>query len=830
VNGIHTKRSSAVADLEDLWSLNINNEPGLIALDSKKNVETELSYNQNVSFLLDIAESAVQKLIIEKGVAKDDAWHIVYTALSLGNLSIIPLANFNLALLDLLDFTLPSLSELSNQESVTSEYLKSVIKKNLSNNKKLLIVSHSQGGLFVNSAYSDLISQNPLYLPVNKTFNELNGLYRNFQIATPASSVLMPGTHLTNVYDFIRTVPDSLTPNISFAFPTLLQESRSLLERELNHSFSQTYLSQVGSLAVLRNKVSEVLVLEASKLISNCVGRPEAHFTYSSRAGKPPFANPMLYDFDASTSTDPDEPPPGTSVPAIPDYDIVDFTWVIDGNNIRKGMRLLYFFQTEGWHTVQLTVTDATGNVSEPYTQEIFVENLAPIATFTHSVDDMTVNFDASGSRDPDGWVYMYLWKIGGTIYTTLEPHFSHTFLSLGNHGVELVVVDNNGKFSPIYQVPVKVGAENCEDPEHELYPYYPTAILNISTGTPYWFEDRRTFVNKPLSAQECKLPESTRTSYLFSEPRITWDLADGSPLDPSVPSPTLSYAGCAFDGNVSRSVFRYEYDASKLSPSSGALDTLMYCAEDRPTNSQVDRKLVAKLSSNSLLQDPQFFSLYGNPFCYIYQPILRTGFTTRMLPKIQLPKEDCSDCQPGTLKVNGVCTCPAGLIAGPNGCQYPAGCQTMAEYQAGSCLCEKPYRTYNLLQATTYTCQPQPPGIDPFGSYARDINGTLTGNLQFSCQRQNGLSVVSLTGQLQLNSVNGSVPSFVQVASYCMDNKSPIGALGFGAIISGTDPYEFSSGFTPTGDCYRYKLVGINGFTIVWEQELELPDYPFCH
>ena len=72
--------------------------------------------------------------------------------------------------------------------------------------------------------------------------------------------------------------------------------------------------------------------------------------------------------------------------------------------------------------------------------------NLPPVATFTWNTWDIWVDFDASGSYDPDGSIVSYTWDFGdGYGETTTSPWTSHSYGYQGSFSVTLTVHDNNG-------------------------------------------------------------------------------------------------------------------------------------------------------------------------------------------------------------------------------------------------------------------------------------------------------------------------------------------------------------------------------------------------
>jgi len=82
--------------------------------------------------------------------------------------------------------------------------------------------------------------------------------------------------------------------------------------------------------------------------------------------------------------------------------------------------------------------------------------NQAPIAVF--NIDNisgsapLTVNFDSTGSTDPDGTIMSYVWDFGDTNNSTVdnpnsstEANPSHTYTNIGNYTPTLTITDNVG-------------------------------------------------------------------------------------------------------------------------------------------------------------------------------------------------------------------------------------------------------------------------------------------------------------------------------------------------------------------------------------------------
>jgi PKD repeat protein len=93
--------------------------------------------------------------------------------------------------------------------------------------------------------------------------------------------------------------------------------------------------------------------------------------------------------------------------------------------------------------------------------------NVAPTASFTASATDLTVAFDASASRDPDGSTLEYAWEFGDSSPegdTASGVTATHTFSAAGAYDVVLTVTDADGA-SATAQKTVTVVAPEPEEP-----------------------------------------------------------------------------------------------------------------------------------------------------------------------------------------------------------------------------------------------------------------------------------------------------------------------------------------------------------------------------
>ena len=98
----------------------------------------------------------------------------------------------------------------------------------------------------------------------------------------------------------------------------------------------------------------------------------------------------------------------------------------------------------DGQYTLYAKAYDQAGNSKVSSGETITVDNTLPIAAFTHSVSELTVSFDASGSTDVTSGIDRYEWDFGdGGTGSGVSP--SHTYPDAGTYTVTLKVWDKAG-------------------------------------------------------------------------------------------------------------------------------------------------------------------------------------------------------------------------------------------------------------------------------------------------------------------------------------------------------------------------------------------------
>ncbi len=167
--------------------------------------------------------------------------------------------------------------------------------------------------------------------------------------------------------------------------------------------------------------------------------------TVEEEGNQPPVSDPNgpysaspseMIQFDGSGSTDPD----GT---------IVSYDWDFGDSNSGSGMSPTHSYAMAGSYTVSLTVTDNEGATDTAATTATIsdIVNQPPSADpdgpYSASVNEM-IQFDGSGSTDPDGTIVSYDWDFGdGNAGTGMSP--THSYAMAGTYVVSLTVTDDKG-------------------------------------------------------------------------------------------------------------------------------------------------------------------------------------------------------------------------------------------------------------------------------------------------------------------------------------------------------------------------------------------------
>lgn len=263
------------------------------------------------------------------------------------------------------------------------------------------------------------------------------------------------------------------------------------------------------------------------------------------------------------------------------DGSITDYTWTWTGGGTAAGVSPSVVFTTAQDYEVVLTVTDDDGAIDRDTVMVTVTEAGAqlPIAVAQASPlsgqSPLTVQFDGSGSSDPDGSITSYSWQWAGGSVTGVNPQFT---FSAGVYDVKLTVTDNNGnqgtdmvRISSMDGVTdtdgdgVPDGQDNCPtvaNPD-QSYPTYYRDIDGDGFGNP------QDFINNV-----CEAPAGYVSNNLDNCPTINSsdltdtdgdgigdlcdsdddndgidDRSDCDPLDPAISAKSIYFADVDQDG-----------------------------------------------------------------------------------------------------------------------------------------------------------------------------------------------------------------------------------------------------------------------------------------
>ncbi len=237
-------------------------------------------------------------------------------------------------------------------------------------------------------------------------------------------------------------------------------------------------------------------------------------------ANQPPVANPggpyngtvdIAVQFDGSASSD-------------PDGSIASYSWDFGNGTSGTGATPSTTYTEAGTFNVTLTVTDDAGETNSVSTTVIVASaaNQSPVANpggpYNGTVG-VTVQFNGSGSSDPDGSIASYSWDFGnGTNGTGAAP--SITYTEAGTFNVTLTVTDNAGATNSVSTTVVIVAAANQQPVANPGGPYSGTAGIAVQ-------------FNGATSSD----PDGTIASY-------SWDFGNGTTGAGATPSTTYTEAG----------------------------------------------------------------------------------------------------------------------------------------------------------------------------------------------------------------------------------------------------------------------------------------------
>ncbi|WP_179957787.1 PKD domain-containing protein [Exilibacterium tricleocarpae] len=172
-----------------------------------------------------------------------------------------------------------------------------------------------------------------------------------------------------------------------------------------------------------------------------------------------------------------------------PDGGMISYSWTFGDGGTSTVQSPSHTYYVIGNYTVALTISDDEGDIA---TATQFVEAsdnrkdpIAIIAGPASAQVDTVVNFDGSGSTDPDGGVItVYAWDFGdGTTSTAVSPQ--KTYTATGVYTVSLTVTDDEGT-SATASSTLRISSVN---PASDLWPLI-NPSFELSTSEGGWLED----------------------------------------------------------------------------------------------------------------------------------------------------------------------------------------------------------------------------------------------------------------------------------------------------------------------------------------------------
>ena len=156
--------------------------------------------------------------------------------------------------------------------------------------------------------------------------------------------------------------------------------------------------------------------------------------------------------FTANATSDPD---------GQADLENMTYTWTFGDGGTGSGKVATHVYSVAGQYNVNLNVSDASASHATNETNRQIRINTPPIAVAGEDVSVMvgvTVQFDASGSSDPDGDPITFKWDFGDGS-TLSGAKVSHSFTNAGTYTVKLTVNDGVGTGDDTLKVTVKGAA-----------------------------------------------------------------------------------------------------------------------------------------------------------------------------------------------------------------------------------------------------------------------------------------------------------------------------------------------------------------------------------
>lgn len=118
----------------------------------------------------------------------------------------------------------------------------------------------------------------------------------------------------------------------------------------------------------------------------------------------------------------------------------------------------------------------------------LFLMNRRPVAAFVTVPQDLTIDFDASTSGDPDGAINNYAWNFGDG-NTGTGVFTEHTYAAVGNYTVTLTVTDNGSLTDTISRVISVTLPDTTPPPPTNNFRVTDQGLTTVGTTTTAWLK-----------------------------------------------------------------------------------------------------------------------------------------------------------------------------------------------------------------------------------------------------------------------------------------------------------------------------------------------------
>ena len=149
-------------------------------------------------------------------------------------------------------------------------------------------------------------------------------------------------------------------------------------------------------------------------------------------------------------------------------YTIVSYLWDFGDNVTGTGPKVSHEYTDKGRNagifnaTLEVTLQDNTTGkqiVNKEYKTVVSIKNIKPTVIFTATPEKgsapLTVNFDATDSKDPDGQIVSYSWDLDGNgeFGDATGNTASHSYTVSGKYEMGLQLTDNSGDTNVVKRI-----------------------------------------------------------------------------------------------------------------------------------------------------------------------------------------------------------------------------------------------------------------------------------------------------------------------------------------------------------------------------------------